>query len=99
MCVNELGPGKGAAGMGVAWYRLRADVRVRWRTLVLIAVLVGVGGGVALTAFAGARRTAAAIRRTVAYGRPVECQGVVGGLSCPPRRVTGPAARALTPLP
>ena len=27
--------------MGMAWYRLRADVRVRWRTLALIAVLVG----------------------------------------------------------
>lgn len=31
--------------MGMARYRLRADVRVRWRTLALIAVLVGVGGG------------------------------------------------------
>lgn len=27
--------------MGVVWYRLRVDVRVRWRTLALIAVLVG----------------------------------------------------------
>ena len=99
MCVNELGPGKGAAGMGVAWYRLRADVRVRWRTLVLIAVLVGVGGGVALTAFAGARRTAAAIPQMLAYSRPDDGQVVVGGFSCPPLRVTGPAARSLAPLP
>jgi hypothetical protein len=56
--------------MGVVWYRLRADVRVRWRTLALIAVLVGVGGGVALTAFAGARRTAAAVPQMLAYSRP-----------------------------
>jgi hypothetical protein len=31
--------------MGVVRYRLRADLRVRWRALVLIAVVVGVGGG------------------------------------------------------
>jgi hypothetical protein len=37
-------PGEGGLAMGVIWYRLRADVRVRWRTLALIAVLVGVGG-------------------------------------------------------
>jgi hypothetical protein len=42
--VNGLCPDKGALVMGVVWYRLRADVRVRWRTLALIAVLVGVGG-------------------------------------------------------
>ena len=85
--------------MGAVWYRLRADVRVRWRTLALIAVLVGVGGGVALTAFAGARRTAAAVPQMLAYSRPDDGQVAVGGFSCPPRRVTGPAARALAPLP
>ena len=86
--------------MGAVWYRLRADVRVRWRTLALIAVLVGVGGGVALTAFAGARRTAAAaVPQMLAYSRPDDGQVAVGGFSCPPRRVTGPAARSLAPLP
>jgi FtsX-like permease family len=85
--------------MGVVWYRLRADVRVRWRTLVLIAVLVGVGGGVALTAFAGARRTAAAVPQMLAYSRPDDGQTALGGFFCPPRRVSGPAARSLAPLP
>ena len=85
--------------MGVVWYRLRADVRVRWRTLALIAVLVGIGAGVALTAFAGARRTSAAIPQMLAYSRPDDGQVVVGGLSCPPLPVTGPAARSLAPLP
>ena len=56
--------------MGVVWYRLRADLRVRWRALALIAVVVGVGGGVALTAFAGARRTASAVPQMLAYSRP-----------------------------
>ena len=86
--------------MGVVWYRLRAEVRrFRWRAPALIAVLVGVGGGVALTAFAGARRTAAAIPQMLAYSRPDDGQVVVGGFSCPPLPVTGPAARSLAPLP
>jgi ABC-type lipoprotein release transport system permease subunit len=85
--------------MGVVWYRLRADVRVRWRTLALIAVLVGVGGGVALTAFAGARRTAAAVPQMLAYSRPDDGGVVFGGSVCPPPTVTGAAARSLAPLP
>jgi FtsX-like permease family len=85
--------------MGVVWYRLRADVRVRWRTLALIAVLVGVGGGVALTAFAGARRTAAAVPQMLAYSRPDDGGVAFGGSVCPPPKVTGPAARSLAPLP
>ena len=84
--------------MGVVWYRLRADVRVGWRALVLIAVVVGVGGGVALAAFAGARRTAAAVPQMLAYSRPDD--GTVGfGGYCPPPKVTGPAAASLAPLP
>jgi hypothetical protein len=84
--------------MGVVWYRLRADVRVRWRALVLIAVLVGVGGGVALTAFAGARRTAAAVPQMLAYSRPDDGTAGFGGF-CPPPKVTGLAATSLAPLP
>ena len=91
-------PGEGGLAMGVVWYRLRADVRVRWRTLALIAVLVGVGGGVALTAFAGARRTAAAVPKMLAYSRPDDGDVGFGGF-CRPPRVTGPAARSLAPLP
>jgi hypothetical protein len=85
--------------MGVVWYRLRADLRVRWRELALIAVLVGVGGGVALTAFAGARRTLAAVPQMLAYSRPDNGQAIFGGFVCPPPKVTGPVARSLAPLP
>src|ERR1700722_16474713 len=60
---------------------------------------VGGGGGVALPAFAGARRTGAAIPQMLAYSPPDDGQVVVGGFSCPPLRVTGPAARSLAPLP
>jgi hypothetical protein len=85
--------------MGVVWYRLRADLRVRWRALALIALLVGVGGGVALTAFAGARRTAAAVPQMLAYSRPDDGSAIFGGGFCPPPAVTGPAAGSLAPLP
>ena len=84
--------------MSVVWYRLRADLRVRWRALVLLAVLVGVGGGVALTAFAGARRTSAAVPQMLAYSRPDDGDVVFGGF-CPPPTVTGPLAGSLAPLP
>ena len=89
---------RGRQAMGVVWYRLRADVRVRWRALALLAVLVGVGGGVALTAFAGARRTAAAVPQMLAYSRSDDGSVAFGGF-CPPPTVTGPAARSLAPLP
>ena len=68
------------------------------RTLALLAVLVGVGGGVALTAFAGAQRTSSAVPQMLAYGRPDD-GGVIFGGVCPPPRVSGRAARSLAPLP
>ena len=38
------------------WLSLRAELRLRWRVLAALAVLLGVIGGVVLTAAAGARR-------------------------------------------
>ena len=49
--------GDGMLAMTTIWLTLRADVRRRWRTLVGLAVLLGLIGGVVLTAAAGARRT------------------------------------------
>jgi Na+-translocating ferredoxin:NAD+ oxidoreductase RNF subunit RnfB len=43
--------------MGPVWLSLRAELRLRWRVLAALAVLLGVIGGVVLTAAAGARRT------------------------------------------
>ncbi len=84
--------------MGVLWYWLRAGLRGRWRTLALLAVVVGVGGGVAMTAFAGARRTAAAVPQMLAYSRPDDGSAAFGNF-CPPPRATGAAATSLAPLP
>lgn len=44
-------------------YRLRADLRSGWRSLVVIALFVGVSGGAALGALAAARRTDTAFGR------------------------------------
>ena len=43
--------------VGPAWAYGRAQLRRRWTSAVVIALLVGTAGGVVLTAYAGARRT------------------------------------------
>ena len=59
--------GDGCAGvnglMGAVWLRLRAELRQRWRGWLALAVLLGLIGGVAVTAEAGARRTDTAYSR------------------------------------
>ena len=46
--------------MSAVWFRARAELRARWRTLAALAIVAAVGGGCSLAAFAGARRTDAA---------------------------------------
>ena len=53
--------------MGSVWLRLRADVRLGWRTLAALALLLGLIGGVVLTAAAGARRTDTAYPRLLSW--------------------------------
>ena len=53
--------------MTTVWLRLRVDVRVRWRTLAGLALLLGLVGGVVLTAAAGARRTDTAYPRLLSW--------------------------------
>src|SRR5205807_9306004 len=45
------------------WMRARAELRGRWTSSVIIVLLIGLAGGVALTAAAGARRTDTAYPR------------------------------------
>ena len=49
--------------MAVVWLNVRSDFRRRWRSLCLLALLVGLVGGVVLTGLAGARRTDSALGR------------------------------------
>lgn len=56
--------------IGTAWYWARAELRRRWRAWLSIAVLVGVGGGLAMGSLAAARRTDTAYPRFLAEARP-----------------------------
>jgi ABC-type lipoprotein release transport system permease subunit len=51
------------SGARAAAFWARRDVRRRWRSLVLLGVLIGLTGGFALSAWAGARRTDTALER------------------------------------
>ena len=53
--------------MTAVWTRVRAEARTRARSMVVLAVVLGLAGGAALTAFAGARRTDSAVDRFLAY--------------------------------
>src|SRR5918995_1669367 len=49
--------------MAPVWLLVRCDLRRRWRSLLVVALLVGLVGVVVLTAVAGARRTESAYPR------------------------------------
>ncbi len=56
--------------MAVVTYLLRADLRKRWRSLAMLALLVAIVVGAVLTATAGARRTRTAFDRYLEEVRP-----------------------------
>ena len=84
--------------MGFIWLRARAELRTRWRAFVVLAVVVGLGGGVSLAAFAGARRTDAAMPQFVAYSQPDD-GGLLYGSATTPPVVKGVAANSLALAP
>jgi hypothetical protein len=49
--------------MAAVWLTARAEWRQRWRSLVLLSVLAGLAGGVALVALTGSRRADTAFAR------------------------------------
>jgi len=58
--------------MGTLWLALRADLRQRWRALLSLALLLGLIGGVVLTAAAGARRTDTAYPRLLSWAKATQ---------------------------
>ena len=58
--------------MGSTWLALRADLRARWRATAGLALLLGLIGGVVLTAAAGARRTDTAYPRLLQWARAAQ---------------------------
>jgi hypothetical protein len=79
--------------VGLVWLRAGAELRARWRAALLIVLLVGIGGGVSLTALAGARRADTAMGRFVTYTRP-DTASVLFGPSPSGPTVDGPAANS-----
>jgi hypothetical protein len=51
--------------MSAVWMRLRSEMRARWRAWLGLALLIGLAGGAAVAAAAGARRTESAYPRFV----------------------------------
>src|SRR5439155_9940500 len=70
-CAVGSNGGTGAAGRGsedrvsAVWMRFRAELRARWLAWLGLALLVGLVGGTAIAAAAGARRTESAYPRFV----------------------------------
>jgi ABC-type antimicrobial peptide transport system permease subunit len=58
--------------MGSVRLALRADLRLRWRALLGLALLLGLIGGVVLTAAAGARRTDTAYPRLLRWSNAAQ---------------------------
>ncbi len=85
--------------MSLVWLRCRVELRANWRATVVSAILLGIGGGIALTALAGARRTDTALAQFVSYSLPDDGGYLTGSLSSPPVTPgTPPTSLDLTPL-
>jgi hypothetical protein len=64
--------------MATVWLALRADVRRRWRALLSLALILGVAGGVVLTAAAGARRTDTSYQRLLTWANAAQVEVLPG---------------------
>jgi hypothetical protein len=85
--------------VSAVWLRAAAQLRGRAWATVLLAVLVGLAGGMVLAAVAGARRTNAALPRFVAYDNAVDAE-VVSDVGTQPRLdPLGREVRAVAALP
>jgi hypothetical protein len=78
--------------MGAVWLRATAQLRGRVRASLLLALLVGLSGGVVLAALAGARRSEAALPRFLAASRTTD---TIVGILGPGNRPGEPARNEL----
>ena len=65
--------------MGSVWLSLRGELRRRWAALLALALLLGLVGGVALTAAAGAERTDTAYPRLLQWARAAQVDVIPTG--------------------
>ncbi len=73
--------------MGAVWLRSRAELRQRWKAWLAVALLAGIGGGIAIGAFAAADRVEQTYPEFVEAGHPMDVLvpganpfGLVGGV-------------------
>jgi hypothetical protein len=85
--------------MAFVGLRVRAELRSQWRTMMLVALTVALGGAVALTALAGARRAGSAMGEFVRYAKPDTGAVFFGNSPFEPPPVDGAAARSTAPPP
>jgi hypothetical protein len=76
--VSARGAEPDPADVGAVRMLAGRDLRRRWRSVVALALLVGVAGGVVLAAVAGARRTSSALTRFEATSRSATEQVITG---------------------
>lgn len=65
------------------WFRMRAELRSRWRSILAVALLVGLASAAVLTAAAGARRTATTVERYLEASRANDVFVQVGSPGAP----------------
>ena len=53
--------------MTAVWLAVRSRLRSGWRSTLALVLLVGLGGGIAMAALSGARRTDTALDRFLRY--------------------------------
>ena len=70
--------------MATVWLLLRADLRQRWRALLGLALILGLVGGVVLTAAAGARRTETAYPRLLTWANAAQVDIIPEGTGMTP---------------
>jgi hypothetical protein len=89
--------------MGAVWLRATAQLRGRVRASLLLALLVGLTGGVVLAALVGARRSEAALPRFLAASRTTDTMVYIVGPGNTPgqpaRTDLGAEVRAVAALP
>ena len=63
--------------MAAIWMRVRGQLRARWSQTIAMTLLIGLLGGVVLTAAAGARRTDTAYPRFLEWSHPADATVIV----------------------
>ncbi len=69
--------------MGALRLTLRAELRRRWRPMLVLALLLGITGGVVLTAAAGAVRTDTAYPRLLRWASAAQANVIVKNAPVP----------------